>query len=156
MEQGQPLLVLVEAVDWEQSGTLVCQNHSSVHPSPQWVSSPAPLTSPLWVKDANARMREEHTLRGNRTSLGLAFRTSVLSRVVLVTKQRRSPGSHLALALASSSPASHPIKVIATNMPWGKMWLMLTWDPALPPKSMAHADCIGTLHKKIPLQDWNR
>ena len=56
-------------------------------------------------------------------------------RVVMTSEHKRSPSSHVALALAPSL-GPPPTKVIAANIPWGKMWSMLTSDTELPPKSL--------------------
>ena len=65
------------------------------------------------------------------------------------TEQRRSPSSHLALAVTSSSQAPFPTKLRVASTPWGKMWLVFMSDPALPSKPQGTA----RLYRNTPTQE---
>lgn len=128
--------------------------------------TPSACTSPsyssiahLWGEDASTGRGENTHLKGNLKPDPQIFCSRNLKPAptpdwtMTATEQRRSPSSHLALALTSSSQAPSPPKLRVANTPWGKMWLAFMSDPALPPKPQAQPDCIGTLpHKKIPLR----
>ena len=152
--QGQPLLALTEAAHHKQSQDLTVAEANSLHPDSL---APALLPSGVRVLVLGVGRARAHTLR-EWSQLGpnpQGFCSSTLgpapapSRVVLATEQRSS-SSHLALALALPPPIPLPTKVMASSTPWGKMWLMLTWDLALPPKAL------GTfrLYKVTPTQGY--
>ena len=127
--------------------------HAKATPAQSWAHTNCPLRL-LWPQHYStlgARTQcckeVEHTVgrsrdSSERTPRGFCSSTlvpdSTPSMVVLTTEQRRSLGSHLPLAVVPScqSPAWPPSKVIAASTPWWKNWLVLTSQPALPPKPL--------------------
>ena len=67
-------------------------------------------------------------------------------RVVIATECRRNPSSHLVLVLAPPFPVPPPTKGIAASTHWGKMWLMITSDIALPPMALDTHRCHRNAH----------
>lgn len=89
--------------------------------------------------------------RGNGTSSDPNLRVSApapwdptlpLKWVMSATEHRRSLGSYLALLVALPSPT----KGITSRIHWRKIWLLLTSDPALPPKLLD----TNRLHRDAP------
>lgn len=111
-------------------------------------------TVPLSSEDASTGLGVDiHSEEQGQLKLepqGLSPNNFCSQGMVLTTEQKRSYGSHIALAPASLSPVPPPTKMIAASTPWGKMWLMLISDPGLTLKSLG----IHRLYWDTPTQGY--
>ena len=137
--------------DWDQD----CL---SPHQTSCWAVTPGPLAPAMFPSGVRMLVLEggEHVLRGNGTSSDLTLRFSAPATwsttpppIEWCCSLSKETLAHTgSLALPSPSPSPRLIKVIDASMPWGKTWLVLPSDPALPPKPLG----IYRLYRNTPTQ----
>lgn len=147
-----------EKAEWKLSGLwLTFHDHSSVHSSLHQVpfssSNAALYGSRSAIVQESAYNEKEWSVLGPNPQV---FCTSILglnptpNREVTDTVHRRSPGSHLVLALALTSPALPATKMVASTTTQGKTWPLLTSDTAVLLKPLGrcrlHSDALPQGH----------
>ena len=143
-------MLLAEVVDWQLSVALTLQDHPSEHPSLHQAPTAAPLTPEPFPSEAKVsllRVVKMHTYKKwsqlisnpQGHSFSILGSDPALKRAVMATENRRSPRSHLALALSPPSPAPAHIKLTAASTPMGEGVSLAHFRSSSPTKATGHS-----------------